>query len=83
FRSEGDRHRRGQPAEDPIGGGRPARSRHDLFHRFPRGGEFGPDGLRFRLADSGAKAIVTDAANLPKIRSVAGDLPDLATIFSI
>ena len=44
---------------------------------------FRPDGLRFRLADSGAKAIVTDAANLPKIRSVAGDLPDLATIFTI
>lgn len=44
---------------------------------------FGPDGLRFRLADSGAKAIVTDAANLPKIRSVAGDLPELATIFAI
>lgn len=44
---------------------------------------FGPDGLRFRLGDSAAKAIVTDAANLDKVRAVAGDLPDLGLVFAI
>ena len=44
---------------------------------------FGEDGLTFRLADSGAKALVTDAAGLPKILAIRGRLPDLARIFCI
>ncbi len=44
---------------------------------------FGEDGLRFRLGDSGAKALVTDAANLPKVDAVQQDLPDLEAVFSI
>jgi acetyl-CoA synthetase len=44
---------------------------------------FGEDGLRFRLADSGAKALVTDGANLPKVLAIRDDLPDLGAVFSI
>ncbi len=42
---------------------------------------FGADGLAFRLADSGARAIVTDAANLPKLAGIRADLPALAWAF--
>lgn len=44
---------------------------------------FGADGLRFRLADSGAKALVTDGPNLEKALAIRHELPDLAAIFSI
>ena len=44
---------------------------------------FGDDGLRFRLADSGAKALVTDGANLGKVLAIRDDLPDLDAVFSI
>jgi acetyl-CoA synthetase len=44
---------------------------------------FGEDGLRFRLADSGAKALVTDGANLDKALAVRADLPALEAVFSI
>ncbi|QHQ37339.1 AMP-binding protein [Algicella marina] len=44
---------------------------------------FGEDGLRFRLSHSGAKAVVTDSANLEKLFAIKGDLPELETIFSI
>ncbi len=44
---------------------------------------FGEDGLRYRLADSGAKALVTDEANLPKIAAIRDDLPELETVYSI
>ena len=44
---------------------------------------FGPDGLAFRLADSGAKAIVTDGANLPKLLGLRDRLPELSAIFAI
>jgi acetyl-CoA synthetase len=44
---------------------------------------FGEDGLRFRLADSGAKALVTDGANLGKVLGIRDDLPDLGAVFSI
>ena len=44
---------------------------------------FGADGLRFRLADSGAKALVTDGPNLEKVLGIRDDLPDLAAIYSI
>jgi len=40
---------------------------------------FGPDALEYRLADSGAAAIVTDLENWPKVASVRDRLPDLRT----
>jgi len=44
---------------------------------------FGEDGLKFRLQDSGAKVVVTDRANLPKILNIAAELPDLEDVFCI
>ncbi len=44
---------------------------------------FGEDGLSFRLRDSGARALVTDAANLPKIEAIRDDLPELRSVFAI
>ncbi len=41
---------------------------------------FGNDALRYRLANAGAKAIVTDAAGLAKLDTIRGALPDLETI---
>ena len=41
---------------------------------------FGVDALEYRLSNSQAKAIVTDAANLPKILEIRQKLPDLQTI---
>ena len=43
---------------------------------------FGPDALRFRLADSGARMAVTDGANLDKLLALAPDLPDLAEVYA-
>ncbi len=40
---------------------------------------FGEDALEYRLANSGARAIVTDTENLPKIAAIRERLPDLAT----
>src|SRR5213079_2026730 len=42
--------------------------------------QFGPDALEHRLADSGAKALITDGENLGKIPR---DLPELATILVV
>ena len=42
--------------------------------------QFGPDALAHRLADSGARALITDGDNLVK---VPRDLPDLATILVV
>ena len=42
---------------------------------------FGPDALAFRLADSGAKALVTDAENLGKVMALRRDLPELAEVY--
>ena len=44
--------------------------------------QFGSDALQYRLADSGAKAVVTDAANLAKVAAIRSDLPDLRHIWS-
>ncbi|MEM6619880.1 MAG: AMP-binding protein [Pseudomonadota bacterium] len=44
---------------------------------------FGEDALEFRLADSGAKGIVTDRANLPKVAAIADRLPDLRHIWCV
>ncbi len=43
---------------------------------------FGEDALRYRLADSGAKAVIVDSAVEDKLRAVADDLPDLSVILS-
>src|ERR1043166_8214803 len=42
--------------------------------------QFGPDALEHRLADSGAKVLITDGENLAKIPP---GLPDLATILIV
>src|SRR5437764_11998214 len=42
--------------------------------------QFGPDALEHRLADSGAKALITDGDNLAK---VPAGLPDLAAILVV
>ena len=41
---------------------------------------FGTDALEYRLSNSEARAIVTDAANLPKIMEIRSRLPQLETI---
>jgi len=41
---------------------------------------FGTDALEYRLANSAARAVVTDAANLPKIMEILENLPELKTI---
>lgn len=43
---------------------------------------FGRDALAYRLRDSGAKAIVTDADGLDRIMALAPDLPALTTIIT-
>ena len=42
---------------------------------------FGPEALRFRLKDSGAKILVSDHAQYPKICEIAPDLPDLDQVY--
>jgi len=44
---------------------------------------FGEDGLHYRLHDSGAKVVITDGANLPKLLNIRDRLPDLKFIYSI
>ena len=41
---------------------------------------FGTDALEYRLSNSQARAVVTDAANLPKIWEIRQNLPNLQTI---
>ncbi len=41
---------------------------------------FGEDALEFRLSDSGARALITDLANLPKIEAIRERLPELALL---
>lgn len=41
---------------------------------------FGTDSLEYRLSNSEARAVVTDAANLPKIMEIRDNLPELKTI---
>jgi acetyl-CoA synthetase len=41
---------------------------------------FGTDALEYRLSNSGARAVVTDAANLPKILQIRNNLPLLQTV---
>ncbi len=41
---------------------------------------FGTDALEYRLRDSGAKALITDAAHLPTVAAARERVPDLATV---
>lgn len=43
---------------------------------------FGEDALRYRLADSGARAVVTDPANLPRVAALRADLPELELVIT-
>jgi len=42
---------------------------------------FGEDALEFRLADSGAKALITDAAGYAKLQAIRDRLPALERVF--
>ena len=44
---------------------------------------FGPDALRHRLVDSGARAVVTDTAGATAIAGIRSDLPALELVLSI
>jgi acetyl-CoA synthetase len=44
---------------------------------------FGPDALSFRLADSGSRAVITDAGGLARLTPLRDALPDLALVLSV
>lgn len=44
---------------------------------------FGVDALQYRLSNSGARAVVTTLASLPKISEIRDRLPDLERVFTI
>ncbi len=44
---------------------------------------FGPDALEYRLADSGAKVVITDRARAPKVNGLRERLPDLERVVVI
>ncbi len=44
---------------------------------------FGPDALSYRLQNSGAKALLTDAQGLAKLAQVRGEVPGLACVLSL
>ncbi|PWE34131.1 AMP-dependent synthetase [Maritimibacter sp. 55A14] len=44
---------------------------------------FGAEALEYRLADSGAAAVVSDRANLPKLAGLRDRLPDLRLVLSV
>jgi acetyl-CoA synthetase len=44
---------------------------------------FGEDALEYRLANSGARALVTDEIGLAKLAAIRDRLPDLRTVFAI
>jgi acetyl-CoA synthetase len=43
---------------------------------------FGEDALEYRLANAGARAVVTDAENLPKVLAIRDRLPELRTVIA-
>jgi len=43
---------------------------------------FGPDALTYRLQNSGARALITNAQGLAKLAAVRGDVPDVALVLS-
>ncbi|WP_246682724.1 AMP-binding protein [Methylobacterium sp. WL9] len=49
----------------------------------PLAGLFGAEALRYRLTDSGARAVVTNAAGLAKLEPIRNALPDLFVVVSV
>jgi acetyl-CoA synthetase len=49
----------------------------------PIAGVFGPDALSYRLQNSGAAALITNAAGAAKIASIRGETPDLKLLLSL
>jgi len=48
----------------------------------PLFGLFGPEALAFRLADSGASTLITDAAGIEKVATIRDDLTDLRLLLT-
>ena len=48
----------------------------------PLFGLFGPEALSFRLADSGARAVITDPAGAGKLEGLRAELPALEQVFA-
>lgn len=44
---------------------------------------FGPDALSYRLQNSGAKALLTNAAGVAKLADIRGEVPDVICVLSI
>jgi len=44
---------------------------------------FGPDALEYRLVDSGARALITDAASLEKIAAIRARLPQFTSLILV
>ncbi len=44
---------------------------------------FGEEALQYRLANSGARVVITDQAGLAKLETIRGELPALETVISI
>ena len=44
---------------------------------------FGIDALQYRLADSGAKLLITDAVSAVKIAPIRGELPELRAVYCV
>jgi acetyl-CoA synthetase len=44
---------------------------------------FGPDALSYRLQNSGAKALLTNAEGLAKLADIRGEVPDLTCVLSV
>ena len=49
----------------------------------PLAGLFGTEALRYRLADSGARAAITDAGGLAKLDPIRDALPELSVVLSV
>jgi len=44
---------------------------------------FGPDAMRYRLEDSGTRAVITDSAHLPMLEGLNAELPDLEMLLNV
>src|SRR3954463_4766621 len=48
----------------------------------PLAAVFGVDALAYRLTNAGAKAVITNAAGVAKLKQIGAELPDLALVIS-
>ncbi|HEY9415828.1 MAG TPA: AMP-binding protein [Pseudonocardia sp.] len=46
----------------------------------PMSSLFGPDALRYRIIDAGARAVVVSSANAPRVREALADSPDVQIV---